>query len=96
VIVHSAILNDLGRIYADRRLGWDAYVGATRAVADAANEVGAVLVYVSTDWVFDRTQAGADETTPPNPVNYYGLLKAMGGSSRSSVPASRSWRASPA
>jgi dTDP-4-dehydrorhamnose reductase len=32
---------------------------------------------VSTDWVFDGTQAGADETTPPNPINYYGVLKTV-------------------
>ena len=76
VIVHTAILNDFRRIYAERRLAWDAYVGATRTLADAANTVGAKLVYVSTDWVFDGTQSGADEETPPNPINYYGVLKA--------------------
>jgi dTDP-4-dehydrorhamnose reductase len=31
---------------------------------------------VSTDWVFDGTQSGAKEDTPPNPVNLYGFLKA--------------------
>lgn len=75
VIVHSAILNDFDAIYADRRAGWDAYVGATRHLVDAANEVGARVILVSTDWVFDGTQPGADETTPPNPVNLYGVLK---------------------
>ena len=44
VIVHTAILNDFRRIYAERRLAWDAYVGATRTLADAANTVGAKLV----------------------------------------------------
>jgi dTDP-4-dehydrorhamnose reductase len=75
VIVHSAILNDFDAIYADRRAGWTAYVEATEHVVDAANEVGARVVLVSTDWVFDGTQGGADETTPPNPVNLYGVLK---------------------
>jgi dTDP-4-dehydrorhamnose reductase len=74
-IVHSAILNDLGRLLTDRRAGWDAYVGATRNLADAANAVGAKLVLISTDWVFDGTQADASESTPPNPVNVYGVLK---------------------
>lgn len=74
-IVHSAILNDLGRVLAHRRAGWEAYVGATRNVVDAANGAGAKVVLVSTDWVFDGTQAGADESTPPNPVNIYGVLK---------------------
>src|SRR4051794_17546638 len=67
-IVHTAILNDLPAMLADRRAGWDAYVVATRNLVDAANDVGAKMVLVSTDWVFDGTQAGADEATPPNPI----------------------------
>jgi dTDP-4-dehydrorhamnose reductase len=76
-IVHCAILNDLAAIYADRRLAWESYVGTTRTMADAANAVGARLVLVSTDWVFDGTQGPAAEDEPPNPINYYGVLKAM-------------------
>ncbi len=75
VIVHTAILNDFIGIYADRRAAWDSYVGVTRTLADAANEHDAALLTVSTDWVFDGTQAGAGEATPPNPINYYGVLK---------------------
>ncbi len=75
VIVHSAILNDFSLISVDRRAGWAGYVGATRNVVQAANAVGAKVILVSTDWVFDGTQAGADESTPPNPVNIYGVLK---------------------
>jgi dTDP-4-dehydrorhamnose reductase len=75
-IVHCAILNDFAALYADRRTGWDAYVGATRNLVDAANAGGARIVLVSTDWVFDGTQGGASERTPPNPINLYGFLKA--------------------
>ncbi len=75
-IVHCAILNDFGRLYTHRAEAWEAYVGSTRALADAANEAGAQLLLVSTDWVFDGTQGGADERTPPNPINAYGFLKA--------------------
>ena len=75
VIVHTAILNDFLGIYADRRAAWDSYVGVTTTLADAANAHDAALLTVSTDWVFDGTQAGADEATPPNPINYYGVLK---------------------
>jgi dTDP-4-dehydrorhamnose reductase len=75
-VVHSAILNDFGRLYSHRDEAWAAYVGSTRALADAANAAGAQLVLVSTDWVFDGTQGGADEETPPNPINAYGFLKA--------------------
>lgn len=70
VLVHAAILNDPARL---EREGWSAYVGATRNVAEAAN--GAHVILVSTDWVFDGTGI-SDETTPPNPINLYGMLKA--------------------
>ncbi|MFT7476093.1 MAG: dTDP-4-dehydrorhamnose reductase [Verrucomicrobiales bacterium] len=74
-VIHCAIMNDWQRMYADREASWDAYVGATRATAYASNDIGAAFVLVSTDWVFDGTQAGADESTPPNPINLYGSLK---------------------
>jgi dTDP-4-dehydrorhamnose reductase len=70
VIVHAAILNDFSRL---EREGWASYVGATRNVADAAN--GAHVILVSTDWVFEGTGV-ATESTPPNPINLYGMLKA--------------------
>lgn len=76
-IVHTAIFNDHVRLYSERRLAWDSYVRVTHTLADAANEIGALLVTVSTDWVFDGRQSGSDEETPPNPVNFYGVLKAM-------------------
>lgn len=75
VIVHSMILNDHDEMYADRDLAWRAYVGTTQVLSDAANEMGATLILVSTDWVFDGTQAPAAEDTPPNPINLYGVLK---------------------
>jgi dTDP-4-dehydrorhamnose reductase len=73
-VVHAAILNDAAAMAADKAGAWDAYVGATRNVVDAAG--GAHVVLVSTDWVFDGTQGPASETAPPNPVNQYGFLKA--------------------
>jgi dTDP-4-dehydrorhamnose reductase len=75
-IVHCAILNDFEALYRRRAEAWSVYVGSTRTLADAANRAGAQLVLVSTDWVFDGTQGGADEATPPRPINAYGLLKA--------------------
>ena len=77
-IVHCAVVNDLPRIYGDRTLGWKAYVESTRYLTQAANQVGAKMILLSSDWVFDGTQAQADEATPPNPINYYGVLKVVG------------------
>ena len=78
LVIHAAILNDFAAMYSNRRLAWDVYVSATRELIDAANLMGATFVFVSTDWVFDGTQSHATELTPPNPINYYGVLKLLG------------------
>ncbi|WCB94633.1 nucleotide-sugar epimerase [Baekduia alba] len=77
-IVHAAILNDFLELTARRRDAWEAFVGATRNVVDAANAADVPVVLISTDWVFDGTSppAPAAEDEPPNPINMYGFLKA--------------------
>lgn len=75
-VVHAAIWNDPAGLLSDRRRAWEAYVGATRNVVAAANAADAHVVLISSDWVFDGTQGPAPESTPPNPVNFYGFLKA--------------------
>jgi dTDP-4-dehydrorhamnose reductase len=48
----------------------------TRHVADGARRVGAHVVYVSTDYVFDGTKAGAyDEWDDAAPTSVYGRTK---------------------
>src|SRR5262245_50000201 len=76
-VVHLAIDNDLQGLYRDRRAGFDSYVGMTRRIVDAANAHGARVGYVSTDWVFDGSGHQVDEDEPVNPLNLYGLFKAL-------------------
>jgi dTDP-4-dehydrorhamnose reductase len=75
-IVHAAIWNDPTMLATDRRRAWKEYVGATRSIVDAANDVSARVLLISTDWVFDGTQGPAAESEPPSPINPYGFLKA--------------------
>lgn len=76
-VLHLAIDNDLQGLYRDRRAGFAAYVGMTRAIVDAANGHGARVGYLSTDWVHDGTGHLAEEDEPVSPVNLYGLFKAL-------------------
>lgn len=76
-VLHLAIDNDLPGLYRDRRAGFEAYVGITRKLVDATNAHGARFGYLSTDWVFDGTVHNAPEDEPVNPLNLYGLFKAL-------------------
>lgn len=75
IVVHSAIRNELVGFRADWRGAWADFVDATRNVVDGANAAGALVVLVSTDWVFDGMGHCLPEDEPPHPVNSYGLLK---------------------
>jgi dTDP-4-dehydrorhamnose reductase len=77
-VVHCAISNDFNSLMNDRPKAYDAYVGMTQRVAQAANLVGAQMIYISTDWTMDGTRHRTPESDCGNPINIYGFLKAMG------------------
>lgn len=57
-------------------LNWQVNEVGTRNVAEAAKKVGAKMVYISTDYVFDGTNEGEYEVDAPvNPKNEYGKAK---------------------
>ncbi len=78
LVVHCAATVDHDRLEDDHDMGWRLMVEATRVMAEACGEVGAKLIFVSTDWVFDGNNPPYDENTPPCPINYYGFLKVIG------------------
>jgi dTDP-4-dehydrorhamnose reductase len=51
-------------------------VEGTRGIANAASQVGARLVHMSTDLVFDGEHGPYSEQSKPAPVNFYGAAKA--------------------
>jgi dTDP-4-dehydrorhamnose reductase len=79
-ILHAAAYTDVAAAQRERERCWRTNVEGTRHVADAAAEVGARLVHVSSDYVFwggdDRPEGGYREDDPVGPVrNYYALTK---------------------
>lgn len=55
----------------------DVIVEGTRHICAAAIETGARLIHLSTDSIFDGTQAPYDESAWPMPLNEYGRAKVV-------------------
>ena len=78
-VIHTAALTEVDRCETEVDLAYRVNAMATRFVADGARRVGAHLVYVSTDYVFDGTKdAPYVEWDEPNPRSVYGRTK-LGG-----------------
>ncbi len=79
VVVQCAAYTAVDRAEEEEELAMRVNALATRYVACACDEVGALLVYPSTDYVFNgnaRMPYLPDE--PPHPVNAYGRSKVAG------------------
>ena len=74
-VIHTAAILDQIFMDSHRELSWSIMVDATRVLAEACREVGARLVFVSSDWVFDGRAGIVTEDSPPCPVNFYGIMK---------------------
>lgn len=78
VIFHAAALAQPEACEANPALAEAINVEGTAHVARAAARVGARLIYLSTDLVFDGERGGYRETDPPAPLHCYGRTKARG------------------
>ena len=76
-ILHLAAYTDVGKAEVEKQEAWNLNVVGTQNVVRAAKFVGAKVVYLSTDYVFDGARGAYEPWDAPNPVNYYGLMKLM-------------------
>jgi dTDP-4-dehydrorhamnose reductase len=79
LILHAGAFTAVDACEAEVDLAYQVNALGTRHVADGARRVGAHIVYVSTDYVFDGTKPGPYvEWDEPNPRSVYGRTK-LGG-----------------
>jgi len=75
VILNAAAITNVDWCELHHEETWKVNVTAVENLADAARKVGAKLIHVSTDYVFDGKHGPYDEETKPNPIGYYGKSK---------------------
>ena len=79
IIVHCAAYTAVDKAEDEKDLCYLVNIEGTRAVAEAAKDINAKVVYVSTDYVFDGLGHEPHfEEKKTNPINYYGYTKEQG------------------
>ncbi|WP_282073111.1 SDR family oxidoreductase, partial [Janibacter hoylei] len=78
IVIHCAAERWPDRCADDPDTAWKLNVGSTEFLAKYCSEIGAQLVYISTDYVFDGSAPPYTTDDTPNPVNFYGRSKLAG------------------
>jgi dTDP-4-dehydrorhamnose reductase len=79
LVLHLAAYTNVDGCETDPQTAEETNGTGTRIVAEACGEIGAAMLYVGTDYVFDGGQAEPySERDHPNPINAYGRSKLLG------------------
>ena len=78
-VIHCAAYTAVDKAEDEPEKCWTINVDGTRNLAEGCKEIGAKLLYVSTDYVFEGTGEQFYEVADPvNPQNVYGMTKLAG------------------
>jgi dTDP-4-dehydrorhamnose reductase len=79
VVINAAAYTAVDRAETDRDQAYKINALAVETLAHACTEIGACLIQVSTDYVFDGQSTTAYQSnSPTNPINIYGASKLAG------------------
>ena len=79
VVVHCGAYTAVDNAEDDKEKAYDVNVNGTKYIANACKNVGAKMVYISTDYVFEgKGEQAFMPDDEKNPINYYGETKSLG------------------
>ncbi len=77
-VIHAAAMTGVDACEKEREKAYQINALATKNIAEQCTAVGAKMIYLSTDYVFDGTKGNYSENDVPNPVQHYGFTKLKG------------------
>ena len=78
IIINSAAITDVDLCEREKDLAIVENAEAVGYLAEASRVIGAHLVHLSTDYIFDGEKGMYNEGDEPNPINHYGYSKLLG------------------
>jgi dTDP-4-dehydrorhamnose reductase len=78
-VIHAAAYTNVDKAETETELAYQVNAIGSLHMAKACEQIGAKLIYISTDYVFDGTKESPyDEVDTTNPSNVYGRSKLLG------------------
>ncbi len=77
-ILHLAAYTNVDGAEREKNLAYEINCLGTKNIAALSKKVGAKLIFLSTDHVFDGRNGNFKEEDKTNPINYYGFTKLKG------------------
>ena len=74
-VIHTAAFTDVDGCEKEKEKAWRVNVCGTENVALACKALGAKMIHLSSDYVFDGKDGPYGEDDEPNPISFYGKMK---------------------
>ena len=78
IVINAAAYTDVDGCEKNKKLAFDVNGKAVKTIAEACKKNNALLIHISTDYVFDGKQKSYKENDKTNPINVYGKSKKLG------------------
>ncbi len=78
IIIHTAAYTDVGGCETNKQEAENVNNIGAKNVAIATKSIGARMIHISTDYVFDGNEGDYEEYHTTNPINEYGKSKELG------------------
>ncbi|MCF7811840.1 dTDP-4-dehydrorhamnose reductase [bacterium] len=75
IIIHTAAMTMVDKCEQEKEACWNINVKATDHIITPARKIGAKVIFISSDYVFDGKKGPYTENDLPRPINYYGKSK---------------------